>query len=80
MANGEPPCDAACRAKLILDGDNISSLAENLCKRIEASGDPIKNGQKIATIFAAVEDELCKAQRLFIDGTGYDGPLPKMLS
>jgi len=87
-------CGLACQTKIILDGDNISSqgifiasLAENLCQRIEAAELPIKDGFKIAGIFADIEDKLADitkqlyhAQRIFIDGTGYSGPLPKVMS
>lgn len=76
------PCDLACKTKIIINGDNVARLAETLCEQIEYFRDhdlPFDNGQGIINALNEAEDAVCKAQRLFIKGAGYDGPLPKAL-
>lgn len=72
-----------CETKIILNGDNVAALTESLCKRIEAllpNQLPKTEALKIIDILNNMEDEILKAQRIFIRAVGYDGPLPKALS
>lgn len=77
------PCDLSCKTKIIINGDNVARLAETLCEQIEYFRDndlPFDNGDEIIDALNHAEDAMCKAQRLFIKGQGWNGPLGKMLS
>lgn len=76
-------CDLACQTKIIINGDNVAKLVETLCEQVEYRRNndlPIPNGHAVIKALNDAEDAACKAQRLFLRGIGYQGPLPNSLA
>lgn len=76
-------CDLSCKTKIIINGDNIVGLLRTLCAQAEYARDhnqEITTGNDIIKTLNQMEDLACLAQRQFLHGIGYDGPLPKSLS
>lgn len=76
------PCDLACKTKIIINGGNSANLLQELCyvvKSLPVEQD-ISTSDKLIQLLNRIEDDVCQAQRLFLQGIGYNGPFPKALS
>lgn len=73
---------AACRAKAILNGGAVQDSANRLCYLIsETAEDALTYEQWIAVVkqLNTAEDAMCKAQRAYLEGLGFNGPWPNSL-
>jgi hypothetical protein len=78
----DPGCDLACQTKIIINGGNAARLLDVACTAIEyMNAEQINkmNGKKIIEILNRMEDDAIEVQRLILTGTGYTGPLGKMM-
>lgn len=74
--------DAACKAKIILDGGSAAGYAQALCNAAMSLTD--KQVQKLTDEAAypiieqliTAESALEQAHNMFLDAVGYDGPRP----
>lgn len=72
----------SCKAKVILNGGAVGSLANELCYVVdETEYDTLTDEQWTAVIeqLNAAEDSMHKATRAFLEGLGYAGPWPKSM-
>lgn len=75
--------EAACKAKIILDGGNAAGLAESICEATQNLSDEQiglltdEVAYPIIQQLIVAEEALSKAQNLLLDVVGYDGPRPK---
>jgi hypothetical protein len=73
---------AACKAKVILNGGAIQDAANRLCyqvEEIEAADFPYDEGVKMVKLLNEAEDLVFRAQRIFLESIGFDGPWPNAL-
>lgn len=73
----------ACKTKVILNGGAIQDMAHRLCYEVEkVSGEdfPYKEGIEIVKLLNGAEDLVARAQRVFLESQGFQGPWPKSLS
>jgi hypothetical protein len=78
--------ETACKLKIILDGTNVSGLANSLCTAVryltaeEVARLDDKVGYDIIKKINEAENLLVDAQKLLVDDVlDYHGPLPNML-
>lgn len=73
----------ACKAKIILNGGAIQDAANRLCYQVEEiPGEtfPYKEGIEIVKHLNDAEESVMKAQRVFLESLGFNGPWPKSLA
>lgn len=73
----------ACKAKAILNGGDVQSVAEKLCYAIEeVEYGTLTDDQWNSVIkhLNAAEDSMFKAQKTFLEALGFSGPWPKSMS
>lgn len=78
-----PECDLACQTKIILNGGNISGIAEanyTALRNIQHAGALGKlSGKAIIALLNRMEDDAVEVQKLIVKGASYTGPTGKML-
>jgi hypothetical protein len=72
----------ACKAKVILNGGMIQSATHELCYLVDEvpyEDFPEKEGLEIVDLLNRAENLVFKAQRVFLESQGFQGPWPKSL-
>jgi hypothetical protein len=72
----------ACKAKVILNGAMIESATHQLCYLVdEVPYDqfPEQAGLEMVDLLNRAENLVFKAQRVFLESQGFQGPWPKSL-
>lgn len=72
----------ACKAKVILNGGTIQDAASRLCYQVGQVPDaefPYEKGLEMVDLLNRAENLVFKAQRVFLETQGFEGPWPKTL-
>lgn len=73
---------AACKAKVILNGGMIQSATSELCYLVDEvsyKDFPEQAGLEMVDLLNRAENLVFKAQRVFLESQGFQGPWPKSL-
>lgn len=73
---------AACKAKVILNGGAVEAAAQNLCYLVDETDYNALSDEQWKNVILqlnAAEESMFKAQRLYLEGMGFDGPWPKSM-
>lgn len=72
----------SCKAKVILNGGAVQDLANRLCYEVKQTPeDSLTYDQWInmVTHLNAAEESVSKAQRIYLEALGFNGPWPKAM-
>lgn len=72
----------ACKAKVILNGGAVGTLAGGLCYLVEETEYNALTDQQWTSVIKHLndaEDSVVKARRAFLEALGFTGPWPKSM-
>lgn len=75
-------CNAACQAKVLLNGGNIVGVAKanyDVLKRFRPEQFEQLQGSGLIEVLNRMEDDAVTAQKMIAKAAGYTGPTGKML-
>ena len=74
--------ETACKAKIIIDGQNLIGLTSAVCESTDSLSADVftdENAYPIIERLNKAEAHVIEAQKLLLKVVGYDGPLPAFL-